>query len=82
MPIYEYEPADGSGCKICGGKFELRRPANRPHPEKCLVCKRPVRRVVAVVNTPKLSKPLSVVDAKKAGFSVFRKRDAGVYERE
>ncbi|MDX2080685.1 MAG: hypothetical protein SFU53_07860 [Terrimicrobiaceae bacterium] len=81
-PIYEYEPADGAGCKICGGHFELRRPADRPHPDKCLVCKRPIRRVLSAPSTPKLTKPLSVTDAKKAGFSVYRKRDTGVYERE
>ncbi len=82
MPLYEYEPSDGQSCKACGGRFELRRPAERPHPTHCPVCKKPVRRVLSVVTTPKVSKPLSISDAKKAGFSVYKKRETGVYEKE
>ncbi len=80
MPIYEYEVVDG-GCRVCGGKFELRRPADRPALTQCPLCRKAVRKVISEVNTPKFSKPLSVSDAKKAGFSVFEKRDKGVYER-
>lgn len=83
MPIYEYVADEGNpGCRICGKGFELRRPADRPHPTLCPVCKRPIRRALSAVNSPKIAKPLSVTDAKKAGFSVYRRRDAGVYERE
>lgn len=81
MPIYEYEVI-GEECKICGGRFELRRPLNRPPLEKCPLCKKPVRRVLSAPHTPKLLKPLSVVDAKKAGFTVLKRVDHGVYERQ
>ena len=81
MPIYEYEPQDGD-CKICGGRFELRRPASREPLQACPLCKKPVRKVVSSVNTPRLTKPLSVSDAKQAGFQVLKRRDEGVYEKE
>ncbi len=81
MPIYEYELADGGSCKICKGKFELRRPVDRPALTHCPLCRKPVRKVVSQVNTPKVTKPLSVSDAKKAGFTIFEKRDVGVYEK-
>lgn len=80
MPIYEYELVDGD-CRACGGRFELRRPVDREPLTKCPLCKKAVRKVISGVNSPKLSKPLSVSDAKNAGFSVFEKRDKGVYER-
>lgn len=82
MPIYEYEVTCEGGCKACGGRFELRRPANRPALTACPVCRKPVRRIVSLPSTPKILKPLSVSDAKKAGFTVFEKKEKGVYERQ
>ncbi len=81
MPIYEYEVIDEGGCKACGGRFELRRPVNRPALTNCPLCKKAVRKVISGVNTPKIAKPLSVSDAKKAGFTVLERRDKGVYEK-
>ena len=76
MPIYEYiseNPDDpGQSCPVCRRGFELRRPVDRAPLEKCLVCKHPVRKV---------TKPLSVSDAKAAGFTVLERRDKGVYEK-
>lgn len=85
MPIYEYlsdapnEP--GRSCRVCSRGFELRRPVDRPALEVCPLCKNPVRKVISKVNTPRIAKPLSVTDAKKAGFTVLQKRDQGVYEK-
>jgi hypothetical protein len=45
------------------------------------LCKHPVRKVISRVNSPTITKPLSVTDAKKAGFTVLEKRDKGVYEK-
>jgi putative FmdB family regulatory protein len=81
MPIYEYEPQDGD-CKICGGRFELRRPMDREPLKACPLCKKPVRKVVSAANTPRVAKPLSVSDAKSAGFQVLKRRDKGVYEKQ
>jgi putative FmdB family regulatory protein len=80
MPIYEYELTEGD-CKVCGGRFEVRRPAHREPFAACPLCKKTVRRVVSTVNTPKLTKPLSVLDARTAGFAVLERRDHGVYEK-
>jgi hypothetical protein len=45
------------------------------------LCKHPVRKVISRINTPTITKPLSVSDAKKAGFTVLERRDQGVYEK-
>jgi putative FmdB family regulatory protein len=81
MPIYEYEPQEGE-CGICRGRFTLNRPVSASPLAKCPLCKKPVRKLVSAFNTPQLTKPLSAVDAKKAGFSVWKKRGQGEYERE
>ncbi len=82
MPIYEYIAADPEdGCRICTRGFELRRPVTRPPLEKCPLCRKAVKKVISRINTPKVSKPLSVSDAKKAGFTVLERRDKGVYEK-
>lgn len=81
MPIYEYELCEGE-CRVCKGHFTLNRPISAPPLAKCPLCKRPVRKVMSTFNTPQVAKPLSVVDAKKAGFSVWKKSGRGEYERQ
>jgi putative FmdB family regulatory protein len=82
MPIYEYIAVDqDEGCHNCQNGFELRRPVSRPPLEVCPMCKKPVKKLISQVNTPKLTKPVSVSDAKSAGFSVLKRRDKGVYEK-
>ena len=78
MPIYEYELCDGD-CTICGGKFQLNRPIDRPALEACPLCKKPVRKVFSSFNTPKTA---SISDAKKAGFTVLKKVGKGEYEKQ
>ena len=85
MPIYEYvavSPTDSEhSCRICVRGFELRRPVDRPPLLVCPLCKNPVRKLISRINTPTITKPLSVSDAKQAGFTVLEKRDQGVYEK-
>jgi len=85
MPIYEYvseNPDDPDrSCRICARGFELRRPVDRSPLTVCPLCRHPVRKVLSRVNSPRLTKPLSVSDAKKAGFTVLERRDRGVYEK-
>ena len=81
MPIYEYELCEGD-CKVCGGRFTLRRPLNAKDLTHCPACKKPVRKVISAFSTPTKLKPLSVTDAKKAGFSVFKRLGKGEYERQ
>ena len=78
MPIYEYEVEGDGGCDICGGRFELRRPADREPLEACPLCQKSVRKVIGRVHAPKAP---SVADAKSAGFTVLKRRDEGTYER-
>jgi len=85
MPLYEYiseSPDDPEGsCRICAQGFELRRPVERPALEVCPLCKHPVKKLISRINTPKITKPVSISDAKKAGFTVLEKRIDGNYER-
>ncbi|MGB9602718.1 MAG: FmdB family zinc ribbon protein [Verrucomicrobiia bacterium] len=81
MPIYEYELCEGD-CVVCGGRFTLYRPLNAPPLTKCPACKRPVRKVISNFNTPNKLKPLSISDAKAAGFTVYKRIGKGEYERQ
>jgi len=86
MPLYEYitEATEDSDkcCRRCREGFELHRPVDRPALEKCPLCRNPVKKLISSVNTPKILKPLSVTDAKKAGFTVLEKKEEGVFERQ
>lgn len=81
MPIYEYELCDGD-CKVCGGKFTLLRPLSAKPLTQCPACKKPVRKVISSFSSPVKLKPLSITDAKKAGFTVLKKSSKGEYERQ
>ena len=81
MPIYEYELCDG-GCTVCGGKFTLNRPLSAKPLTNCPACKKPVRKVFSSFSSPMKLKPLSVSDAKKAGFTVLKRLGKGEYERQ
>lgn len=81
MPLYEYELIEGD-CRVCGGRFTLRRPASAVPLTHCPACKKPVRKVISLFNTPNLTKPVSISDAKKAGFTVLKRVSKGEYERQ
>jgi putative FmdB family regulatory protein len=81
MPLYEYELEDGD-CKVCGGKFTLRRPVTAAPLTRCPLCKKAVRKILSNFFSPIKLKPLSVTDAKKAGFTVLKKVGKGEYERQ
>lgn len=81
MPIYEYELCEGD-CKVCGGKFTLLRPLSAKPLTQCPACKKPIRKVLSSFSSPIKLKPLSITDAKKAGFTVLKKSSKGEYERQ
>jgi putative FmdB family regulatory protein len=81
MPLYEYELCDGD-CSICGGAFTLRRPISAPPLTQCPLCKKPVRKIISQVHSPTKTKPVSISDAKKAGFTVLKRLGKGEYERQ
>jgi putative FmdB family regulatory protein len=81
VPLYEYELCSGK-CGVCGGRFQVQRPIKRPALSECPLCKKPVRKVISKFNTPKVTKPASISDAKRAGFAVLKKTGKGEYERQ
>ena len=81
MPLYEYELIEGD-CKICGGKFTLNRQASWKPLEKCPLCKKSVRKLISTFNSPIKLKPLSISDAKKAGFTVLKRIGKGEFEKQ
>lgn len=81
MPYYEYELCEGD-CKICGGRFTLRRPVSAAALTQCPLCKKPVRKIISQFTSPQKLKPLSISDAKKAGFTIYKKLGRGEYERQ
>ena len=81
MPLYEYELCEGN-CTACGGRFTLRRPLSAPELTKCPACKKPVRKVISTFTSPNKLKPLSISDAKKAGFTVLKRLGKGEYEKQ
>ncbi|MDL5054676.1 zinc ribbon domain-containing protein [Oscillatoria laete-virens NRMC-F 0139] len=80
MPIYEYEPLSGA-CAKCGGRFETAQKLSDPRLTKCPDCGQEIRRIVSSVSMGNTRSSGSYADAKKAGFTVLKKRDSGVYEK-
>ena len=81
MPLYEYELRQGS-CAACGGRFTLRRPMSAVELTACPACRKPVRRLISLPNVPRITRPVSHIDAKKAGFTVLKRIGKGEYERQ
>ncbi len=82
MPIYEYIATEPTkSCRICAKGFELQRPLDRPPLELCPLCRKPVRKVISQISTPRITAPLSVTAAKSVGFTLMKRRDKGVYEK-
>ena len=81
MPIYEYELCDGQ-CELCDGRFTLRQPLSAAPLTHCPTCQKPVRKVISTFNSPRKLKPVSISEAKKAGFTVLKRLGKGEYERQ
>jgi len=81
MPLYEYELCEG-GCVVCGGRFTLRRPVTAKPLTNCPACKKPIRKLISSFSSPQKMKPLSITDAKKAGFTVYKRLGKGEFERQ
>lgn len=81
MPLYRYIPAK-SPCKLCGDGFEHRQNASEAALTACPTCGQTVSRTMPQpVNTPKLLAPMSVSNAKQAGFSVLKRNSNGDFEK-
>jgi len=60
----------------------LRRPITAPELKVCPACKKPVRKVISSFSSPIKLKPLSISDAKQAGFTVLKRVNKGEYEKQ
>jgi hypothetical protein len=60
----------------------LRRPVDAAPLKACPACKRPVRKIISTFNSPLKLKPVSISDAKKAGFTVLKRLGKGEYEKQ
>lgn len=60
----------------------MRRPISAPELKVCPSCRRPVRKLISSFNSPLKLKPLSISDAKKAGFTVLKRLGKGEYEKQ
>lgn len=81
MPVYHYTPIK-TPCKLCGDGFDSMHAANETL-TRCPTCGQGVTRAnVHRVNTAKLTQPLSVSDAKNAGFTVLKRISSGEFEKQ
>ena len=82
MPVYRYTPLKAP-CKLCGDGFDHRQPAAEAVLTQCPTCGQAVSRDnIQPVNTPKIMKPLSISDAKRAGFTVLKRISSGEFEKQ
>lgn len=82
MPLYRYTPAS-SPCKLCGDGFDHRQAPSDEALVSCPKCGQTVTRThTHTVNTPKITKPLSITDAKQLGFTVLKRTSGGEYEKQ
>ncbi len=82
MPLHHYTPQT-SPCKLCGDGFDHRQTPSESDLTTCPTCGQPVTRATfKTTHIPKLLKPVSVSDAKSAGFTVFKRTSGGEFERQ
>jgi putative FmdB family regulatory protein len=82
LPTYSYIAENTEdACLRCRKGFDLRRPIDREPLTHCPLCRRPVRKILTSFAVPKITKPVSISDAKKAGFTILEKRCDGSYEK-
>lgn len=81
MPIRTYEPLQPP-CRMCGKGFDLVQGSSEPTLTECPKCGQGVRlRTPVTVNSPEILKPISVSDAKAAGFTVLKRTSGGEFEK-
>ena len=82
MPLHRYTPQTAP-CKLCGDGFDHHQTADTPALSACPTCGQPVARApFQSTYSPRILKPLSVSDAKTAGFKVFKRTSGGEFERQ
>ena len=81
MPLYEYELCEGN-CDTCGGQFAVPQNIGAAAFTVCPSCSLAVRKIISLPNVPRITQPVSHSDAKKAGFTIYKRISKGEYERQ
>ena len=81
MPLYEYELCEGE-CAVCGKGFAANQSMSDAALTACPTCQRAVRKIISLPNVPRITQPVSHVDAKKAGFTIYKRISKGEFERQ
>ncbi len=82
MPLRLYAPLTPP-CRLCGAGFEAMQPAGDAPLTNCPKCGQAVACAgPQPIGTPRLTAPVSVSDAKAAGFTVLRRTSAGEFEKQ
>lgn len=81
MPIYAYVAEGETSCPHCADPFELRQRIDDARLDCCPECGAPVRRVISAPALATGSPSLSEANLEKHGFTQYRKREKGVYEK-
>ena len=81
MPLYEYELCEGR-CETCGGRFAVPQAIGAAALAVCPSCLLPVRKIISLPNVPRITQPVSHIDAKKAGFTIYKRIAKGEYEKQ
>ena len=81
MPIYVYIAEGEASCSACAESFELRQRIDDERLSACPRCGAAVRRVITPPSLSTGSVNLSEANLEKHGFTQYRKREKGVYEK-
>ena len=81
MPIYIYETIperDGERLR----ELELKQSVNDAPLTHDPATGEAIRKIIALPNVPRITQPVSHIDAKKAGFVTYKRISKGEYERQ
>ncbi len=81
MPIYVYQSNPGSGCDHCLNGFEKLQKVSAQPLLRCPRCGVPIRKLLTAPNLASKSPDLGERNIEKHGFTQYRKREKGVYEK-
>ncbi len=81
MPLYEYELCEGD-CKVCGREIHVEPSAFGQAAHELSRVPQAGAQNHFQFQSPQKLKPVSISDAKKAGFTVLKKVSKGEYERQ
>jgi len=83
MPLRAYQPLKPGRCPYCKNGFDQWQENNERTLEACPTCGNLVEIDSAPrIHTPTVVRKPGTVEAKDAGFSVYKKNDDGLYDKQ